>query len=158
MSVFSKSGKGPDPVSPSQPSSPPMAASEPMAPQRPRSPEGNSVISTEVKIVGNLTSTGDLRIDGTVEGDITSRVLTIGEGAKIDGSITAETVRISGTVGGHIRAGTVAIARTARVTGDVTYRTLSVEEGGAVEGQLRRGEGDKVATLRPVQGGPAAGA
>jgi len=155
MSVFSKSGK-PDPVSPPSPA-PTMAAPEPMA-ARPRGPEGNSVISTEVKIVGNLTSTGDLRIDGTVEGDITSRVLTIGEGAKIDGSVTAETVRISGTVSGHIRAGTVAIARTARVTGDITYRTLSVEEGGAVEGQLRRGEGDKVATLRPVQGTPAAGA
>jgi cytoskeletal protein CcmA (bactofilin family) len=107
-----------------------------------------SLISSELKIVGNLNSGGDLRIDGTVEGDITSRTLVIGEGAKVDGSISAETVRISGTVSGHIKATNVAIARAARVSGDITYGTLSVEEGGVLEGQCRRGEADNVAKLR----------
>lgn len=107
-----------------------------------------SLISTELKIVGNLNSSGDLRIDGTVEGDITSRSLTVGEGARVDGSIAAETVRISGAVSGQIKATNVAIARTARVSGDITYRTLSVEEGGVLEGQCRRNEADNIATLR----------
>ncbi|MEX2650535.1 MAG: polymer-forming cytoskeletal protein [Alphaproteobacteria bacterium] len=111
-----------------------------------------SLISAELKIVGNLNSAGDLRIDGAVEGDISSRTLTIGESARVEGSIAAETVRISGTVSGHIKATNVAIARTARVSGDITYRTLSVEEGGVLEGQCRRSEGDNVATLRA---GPA---
>lgn len=107
-----------------------------------------SLISTELKIVGNLNSSGDLRIDGTVEGDITSRSLVVGEGARVEGSIAAETVRISGSVSGQIKATNVAVARTARVSGDITYRTLSVEEGGVLEGQCRRNETDNVATLR----------
>jgi cytoskeletal protein CcmA (bactofilin family) len=117
-----------------------------------RTASTGSVISAELKIVGNLNSGGDLRIDGTVEGDITSRTLTIGENARVEGSVAAETVRISGAVSGHIKATNVAIARTARVSGDITYRSLSVEEGGVLEGQCRRSEGDNVATLRTGAG------
>ena len=41
-----------------------------------------SIISADLKITGNLASAGDLQIDGTVEGDITSRQVTIGQGAR----------------------------------------------------------------------------
>jgi cytoskeletal protein CcmA (bactofilin family) len=114
-----------------------------------------SLISAELKIVGNLNSNGDLRIDGTVEGDIASRSLVVGEGARVDGSVAAETVRISGSVSGQVKATTVALTRTARVSGDITYRNLSVEEGGVLEGQCRRSEGDNVATLRTAAAKPA---
>jgi len=146
--MFSKNhprGEQPVPApAPIVPAERPTSGSRPV----PAAAHAGSLISTELKIVGNLNSSGDLRIDGTVEGDITSRTLVIGEGARVEGSVAAETVRISGTVSGHIKATNVAIARTARVSGDITYRTLSVEEGGVLEGQCRRNETDNVATLR----------
>jgi cytoskeletal protein CcmA (bactofilin family) len=141
--MFTKTSQRGDSAAPSHES-----VERPMAPVRPSAGQGGSLISAELKIVGNLNSGGDLRVDGTVEGDIASRSLTVGEGARIDGSIAAETVRISGTVSGHIKGGSVTILRSARVSGDVTYVTLAVEEGGVLEGQCRRAEADNVAKLR----------
>lgn len=97
-----------------------------------------SIISSDLKIVGDLTSDGDIQIDGTVEGDIRSRALTIGEGAIVRGAIMAETVRIYGTLTGEIEANGVTLAKTAKVEGDITHRTLSMEAGASLVGQLRR--------------------
>ncbi len=37
-----------------------------------------SIISPDLKIVGDLKSHGDIQIDCTIEGDINSRLLTVG--------------------------------------------------------------------------------
>ncbi|MEE8533942.1 MAG: polymer-forming cytoskeletal protein, partial [Alphaproteobacteria bacterium] len=62
-----------------------------------------SVISADLKLIGNVHSAGDVQVDGTIEGDINSRSLTVGEGARIDGSITADHVRICGSVSGQVQ-------------------------------------------------------
>ena len=54
-----------------------------------------SIISSDLKILGDLISAGDLQVDGIVEGDIQSRSLTIGEGAVVNGNVVAETTRRS---------------------------------------------------------------
>ncbi len=121
-----------------------------------------SIISSDLTIVGDLKSDGDLQIDGTIEGDINSRQLTVGEQAKVEGCIVADTVRVSGTVMGQIKAQTVHLDRNAKVTGDVIHATLTMEAGALLEGQVRRLEassgasGAKVATLRPVASGNGA--
>ncbi len=51
-----------------------------------------SIISTDLKIVGDLKCTGDIQIDGTIEGSVTGGLITIGEQAKVEGLIVAETV------------------------------------------------------------------
>lgn len=99
-----------------------------------------SIISPDLKIVGDLKSGGDIQIDGTIEGDINSRLLTIGEQALVEGSIVADTVRISGTVKGQIQARIVHLDKVARVTGDVTHETLTMEAGASLEGQVKRME------------------
>ncbi len=121
-----------------------------------------SIISTDLTIVGDLKSDGDLQIDGTIEGDINSRQITVGEQAKVEGCIVADTVRVSGTVMGQIKAKTVHLDRSAKVTGDVTHETLTMEAGAFLEGQVRRLEassgasGAKVAPLRPAAAGNGA--
>ena len=57
-----------------------------------------SIISADLTIVGDLKSSGDIQVDGTVEGDIDSRTLTVGEGVTVKGSIVSETVRFSGNI------------------------------------------------------------
>ena len=99
-----------------------------------RATKGPSVISAELKVVGNLICSGDVQIDGAVEGDVESRTVTIGEGAKVKGGTSGETVIISGEINGAVRGTTVRIARSARVTGDVTYKSLSIEEGAVLNG------------------------
>lgn len=97
-----------------------------------------SVIGPDLKITGDLASAGDIQIDGTIEGDIDSRTLTVGEHANVRGSIAADLVRVCGTVSGEIRAKSVVLTETARVTGDIVHETLAVEAGAHLEGQIRR--------------------
>ncbi len=59
-----------------------------------------SIISPDLKIVGDLKSSGDIQIDGTIEGDIESCLLTVGEHGKVDGSTVVDPVRVSSL---HVR-------------------------------------------------------
>ncbi len=95
-----------------------------------------SIISPDLKIVGNLKSNGETQIEGTIEGDIDVPLLTVGEQGKIDGSTVAETVRIFGTVNGRVQAKTVRLDKSARVTADISHETLTIEAGAYFEGKV----------------------
>jgi cytoskeletal protein CcmA (bactofilin family) len=93
-----------------------------------------SIISSDLVIVGTLTSTGDVHIDGRVDGDIRSGSATLGEKASFEGDIVAEDVTIRGRVKGTIRARKVSLASTSHVEGNVLHEALSVEVGAFFEG------------------------
>ncbi len=95
-------------------------------------------ICADLKVVGDLHSTGAILIKGIVEGDIKSRTVTINEGAQVTGSIFADTVSVSGAVTGQIEASNVTLNKTARVLGDVAHETLTVEAGAHLVGACRR--------------------
>lgn len=97
-----------------------------------------SLLSPDLVVVGDMTSDGEIQIDGTIAGDIRSHSLLIGENAKITGEIIAETVTVHGTVIGQIKAHKVSLARTARVTGDILHDELSIENGAFLEGHCKR--------------------
>ena len=96
-----------------------------------------SIISPDLKIVGDLKCTGDIQIDGTIEGSIKGGLIIIGEQAKVEGSIVAETVRIFGTVNGRVRAKTVHLDKTGKVIGDIAHEILTIEAGAYFEGQVQ---------------------
>jgi len=97
-----------------------------------------SIISADLRITGDLVCSGDVQIDGWVEGDIQSRNITIGEGATVQGGLQAESVRICGLVNGEVRADMVVLEKTARVTGDILHKSLAIEQGAYLEGMCRR--------------------
>lgn len=110
-----------------------------------------SLISTDLTISGNLRSNGDLQIDGTVEGDINARSLTVGEESKIKGELDCQSVTVRGHVDGTIRAGAVTLTRTARVKGDIIHdASLSIEAGAHFEGQVRRSEKETAQGAKPA--------
>lgn len=100
-----------------------------------------SIISADLKVVGQLISEGDLQIDGTVEGDVSSRLLTVGPQGRIDGTIKAQTVRVGGTVDGEIHADTVVIQKTAKVSSDIMQKSLTMEPGAIFEGRVSQAGG-----------------
>ncbi len=110
-----------------------------MSSEYPRGTAGGvpSIISSDLEIVGDLKSDGEIQIDGTVKGDIKGHMLTVGEQGKIDGSAVAETVRIFGTVNGRVQAKTVRLDKSAKVTADITHETLTIEAGAYFEGQVQ---------------------
>lgn len=97
-----------------------------------------SIISSDLSITGDLVSSGEIQIDGAVEGDIECTVLIVGVNGSVSGEIKAETVRLHGRVTGQVRAGTVFMAATARMIGDVTHESLAIEPGAFMEGHCRR--------------------
>ncbi len=96
-----------------------------------------SIISKQLVVHGNLTTDGDIQVDGTIEGDIKTSVLTIGEGGTVKGAVVADTVTVSGTVDGQIRAKAVTLSRTARMQGDIWHESLAIEAGARFEGSCK---------------------
>ena len=141
--MFSKGNKptGTPPVPPPpQPTVTNMSAPSIPTGNKPTPAGVPSIISADLKIIGNMQSSGDIQVDGQIEGDIQSRTLTVGESAHVKGSIRGETVRICGTVQGEVLAQSVIIAKTARVSGDVVHQSLAIEAGAFLEGNIRRME------------------
>ena len=97
----------------------------------------HSIIGTDLKITGDIESSGDITVHGTVEGSIKCRTLTLGD-APVISSVEAETVRISGSFDGEVRAKKVSLTRNAKVKGDIYHESLEVEAGATIEGRLAR--------------------
>ena len=105
-----------------------------------------SIIGPDLRIVGDLSSEGEVQVDGFIDGDIRTKVLLIGESATIKGEIVGDTVHVYGTVNGQIKARAVTLAKSAHVVGNILHETLSVEEGAFLEGHCKRlGEGEFLA-------------
>jgi len=97
--------------------------------------EESSVIGDAAVIVGDLTSEGEIEVQGTVEGNIRCRRVIVGEGGEVRGEIVAEAVDIRGSVEGPVVAASVTVARTARIIGHITHRELTIEPGAYLEGR-----------------------
>ena len=100
-------------------------------------PAPPSIISADLKTIGDLNSTGEIHIDGTIIGDIHTRSLLVGQTADIKGEIIADQVRVYGRIEGQIRARQVTLAKTAHVTGDILHEELTIETGAFLEGLCR---------------------
>ena len=55
-----------------------------------------SLLSNDLTIKGNVITSGDIQIEGTIEGDVRAHLLTVGETATIKGEIAADDVVVIG--------------------------------------------------------------
>ena len=117
---------------PATPKQPDYAASAPKA----KPPA--SVLSADLHVTGNMKTTGDIQVEGTVEGDIRAHLLTIGESATIKGEVVADDVVINGRIVGRVRGLKVRLTSTARVEGDIIHKTIAIESGAHFEGSVQR--------------------
>lgn len=120
-----------------------------------------SIISKELVVRGDVTSNGDIQVDGTIEGDVKSVTLRIGDGGSVQGTIAADSVLVAGTLTGKIRSKAVVLARTARVEAELWVDSIAIEAGARFEGSCKRysaeaeaGDGKDYSPLRlAVAGG-----
>ncbi len=109
---------------------------------RPEKPSAeHSIIPTDLKITGDLVSSGDIHVEGVIHGNITCRTLTLTGQPVIKGSVKAETVRVSGTFNGKVVAKKVTLTKAAKLVGEIYYETLEMEAGASFEGKLDRLKG-----------------
>ena len=99
-----------------------------------------SLLSSDLTIKGNVITSGDIQIEGTIEGDVRAHLLTVGETAKIKGEISADDVVVNGHVVGRLRGLKVRLTSTAKVEGDIVHKTIAIESGAHFEGSVQRQE------------------
>ena len=109
------------------------------------SPPSISTIGEDLTITGNVTSKGELHVNGRVQGDVHCAALVLGENAQVEGNVVAEDVMVHGRLIGSVRALKVILQSTAYVEGNLFHKGLSVELGTHFEGESRP-SGDPLST------------
>jgi cytoskeletal protein CcmA (bactofilin family) len=121
----------------SKTSDPTSAPSVPR-PAAPGSNTARSVLGADLKINGDITSTGLVEILGEIEANVTANGLIIGQEGRVKGSVTAHTVEIKGKFDGKVTCETFTLRATAIVKADVTSTGNVIESGAQIEGRFLR--------------------
>jgi cytoskeletal protein CcmA (bactofilin family) len=145
-----RSESEPQKVSPSLSStSPTSPGSRPLGLGRGAERNTPSVIGPDLIIHGNLTSKGEVQVDGEVQGDIHGTYVVIGEKARITGGIVAEEIVVRGHVMGSVRGKRVMLQSSSHVEGDIYHQALAIEQGAFFEGKSRRSEDPTAGVPKP---------
>ena len=96
-------------------------------------------VGTEIK--GDLETSGDIRIDGKIIGNLLSRAkVVIGQTGEVSGNINSDSAEISGLVNGNISSSEILYLKaTAKVNGDLSSNKLVVENGAHFTGHCQTG-------------------
>jgi cytoskeletal protein CcmA (bactofilin family) len=95
-----------------------------------------NLIAKGTQITGDLTSDGDLRVDGEITGNLdTKGRLVIGASGKIEGEIRCKSSEIAGTHKGKLFvAELLSLKASSSVTGNIVTGKLSIEPGAYFSG------------------------
>jgi cytoskeletal protein CcmA (bactofilin family) len=93
-------------------------------------------ISEGTEIVGTITTSGDIRIDGILEGNLTSKGrIVIGEKGRIKGELNCRYVDIWGTLEGSLNASEMTNLKSmSTIIGDIKTLKLCIEVGAQFNG------------------------
>ena len=112
---------------------------EPMtSPNAPVRTGGNSksLLAADLRITGEITSTGQIEVLGEVEGNLVAKSLLIGTEGRVVGTVNSDIVEVKGVLNGAVKSQSFALRATAEVQADVTYSTLTIESGALIEGKF----------------------
>lgn len=98
-----------------------------------------NIITAGTLIKGDITASGDFRLDGTLEGNIQlNGKLVVGDSGVVNGNILCVNANIIGAVNGNLSVKELlSLNATARVKGDILINKLSIEPGAVFTGKCR---------------------
>jgi cytoskeletal protein CcmA (bactofilin family) len=131
-----------------------LSQQEPSTGARPGQTQ-HSLISADTAVTGDLVSSGDISIEGRVDGTITCRALTLQGNPFVTGSVQAESVHVCGCFDGELRAKKVILVKTAKMTGDIHQETLEIHPGAWFEGNVKHVKADQTGPEARGQAEPA---
>lgn len=104
---------------------------------------GLSIIGSGMRVVGDITAEGVVKVEGTVVGTVQAgRQVLVAKGGLVEGDVVTHEAIIGGEVRGSVQASErVELQTTSVVHGDISTRRLLVQEGGEINGVLHMGEG-----------------
>jgi cytoskeletal protein CcmA (bactofilin family) len=104
----------------------------------------DTLIGRSAHLKGDFEFAGGLHLEGWISGDVradpgSDSTLSVSQGGRIDGAVSATNVILDGTVTGPIHAsGRVVLGPNARVHGDVYYGVIEMTLGAEIMGRLVR--------------------
>ncbi len=107
-----------------------------------KQPPIKSLFAHGTSIVGNLSFSEGMRIDGEVHGDVRAlegqaSILVISETAHVTGAVHADHVIVNGKIDGPVHARELLeLQPKAHIDGDVYYKALEMHQGAVIAGQL----------------------
>ena len=103
----------------------------------------DTLIDKDISVRGNVTYSGGIRVDGSIQGNLTelpgtAGTLIMGNKSRIKGNISAHTAIIGGDVNGNIIcAEYLELHANARIMGDIEYKVIEIHAGAKVYGRLK---------------------
>ena len=112
------------------------------------SPDRLNVIVEGSKVIGDIITESNLRIDGEVLGNVTSASkVVIGINGKVKGNLSCKDADIEGYVEGIIKAeNLLSLRKNANVTGEISTAKIQIEEGAKFSGNCKMSNMIKVAS------------
>ena len=104
-----------------------------------------NTFAQDTKIIGDIESDGDIRMDGVLEGNLNCKGrVVIGPEARVKGTINSRNAEILGYVEGEITVtDLLSLKATAQITGDLTMGKFSVEPGARFTGTCKMNGSEK---------------
>jgi cytoskeletal protein CcmA (bactofilin family) len=103
-----------------------------------------NLISNGTDITGDIKSTGDIRIDGSLTGNLNTKgKVVIGPTGKVKGEVYCKNSEVSGMVDGKICVGQLLTLKiSSKIVGDITTFKLSIEPGAKFTGNCKMSESE----------------
>ena len=100
-----------------------------------------NMIGSGTIINGDISSKGDIRIDGTLKGSVnTEGKVVLGNDGLIEGDVSCWDADISGTINAKLTATQLlSLKNTAKLNGDIVTNKLSIEPGASFTGSCSMG-------------------
>ncbi len=95
-----------------------------------------TIIGSGAECNGDFSSEGSIRIDGTVQGNVTvAGTLIVGVAGYINGDVNASVVIVGGEINGNVNAPEkTELTSTARMIGDIVTNTIVIDERAIFQG------------------------
>lgn len=100
-----------------------------------------NLVGAGTVIKGDINCSGDIRIDGTVKGNVeVSQKVVVGSTGVVVGNIISADTSVSGKVDGNIQSDkTIVLHGTGTINGDITTKQIIIEQGGKFNGVCKMG-------------------
>jgi cytoskeletal protein CcmA (bactofilin family) len=136
---------------------PRSTAAEP-PPETPGSGRSAVTLGPRDRLIGQLHIDGDVRLGGTVEGEIhATGDVDVDDEAKVNASLNGSDVSIRGHVSGMVTARKrLVVARSGSLTGDVKVARLVIQDGASFSGNVSMGPQHATAAAAAPPPEPAA--
>lgn len=107
-----------------------------------RKSSSSSLLEHDIEIVGDISFSGDLYLQGRINGNVTAPLdsdatLYLQEGSEVIGEIRVPTIIAAGKIAGDVFAARrLSIKSTAEVAGNIHYIEVLMEQGASINGVM----------------------